>query len=266
MIIFDDVHFSYEDQTILNGVSFELAEGETMAVLGGSGSGKTTILRLLLGFVKPDAGRVIIDDTDITTLRESEFIEIRRRMGVVFQFGALFDSLSVGDNIAFPLRELRTMEEEEIIERVEEVVDSVGLDPDVLDQYPSELSGGMNRRVAVARAIITRPHIMLYDEPTTGLDPFACQLVCDLVIQMRDIYDVTSVFVTHQLAAAFRVATHFILLHRGELLFDGTGDELKKSPDPYITRFVNWEIGGLIDGTKEENKMERPVDRTTRSQ
>ena len=266
MIVFDDIHFAYDDETILDGVSFELAEGETMAVLGGSGSGKTTILRLLLGFVKPDAGRVIVDGTDITTLREHEFIEIRRRMGIVFQFGALFDSLSVGDNIAFPLRELRTIEEEEIIERVEEVVKSVGLDPDVLDQMPSELSGGMNRRVAVARAIVTRPHIMLYDEPTTGLDPFACQLVCDLVVQMRDMYEVSSIFVTHQLAAAFRVATHFVLLREGELLFDGTAEQLRNSSNPYITRFVNWEIGGLIDGTSEENEMERPVDRTTRSQ
>jgi phospholipid/cholesterol/gamma-HCH transport system ATP-binding protein len=257
MILFDDVHFAYENRTILNGVSFEIVPGETLAVLGGSGSGKTTILRLLLGFVKPDRGRIVIDGQDITPLEEYQLIEIRRKMGIVFQLGALFDSLTVGDNVAFPLRELRTMQEKEIIERVERVIESVGLDGGVLDQMPSELSGGMNRRVAIARAIVTYPQIMLYDEPTTGLDPYACQVVCDLVIQMRDLYDVTSIFVTHQLAAAFRVATHFLLLHEGVLLFDGTAGELRRSLDPYITQFINWEIGGLLDGTSEKNNLER---------
>lgn len=257
MIVFEDVHFSYRDRTVLEGVRFEVPHGETMAVLGGSGSGKTTILRLLLGFIKPDAGRILLDGQDITRLEEHDLVHIRRRMGVVFQLGALFDSLTVGENVAFPLRELRTMTEEEIIERVEAVVTSVGLDASVLDKMPSELSGGMNRRVAIARAIACRPDILLYDEPTTGLDPLACQVVCDLVVQLRDEHDVTGIFVTHQLAAAFRVATHFVMLHNGKLLFDGTEQELRRTTDPYIARFINWEIGELLDGTSTKGNLER---------
>lgn len=263
MIIFEDVHFAYRDEKILEGVSFEIEPGETLAVLGGSGSGKTTILRLLLGFVKADSGRVLVDGKDITSYDEHDLIAIRRMMGVVFQFGALFDSLTVGDNVAFPLRELRTMKEADIIARVVEIIESVGLNPGVLDQKPSALSGGMNRRVAIARAIVSNPRIMLYDEPTTGLDPFACQVVCDLVIQMRDTLDATSIFITHQLAAAFRVATHFILLKQGTLLFDGTAAELRQSKDEYITQFIHWEIGGLLDGTSKESDMERSSDRIT---
>lgn len=266
MIALQDVHFSYRDRQILKGISFEVPSGETIAVLGGSGSGKTTILRLLLGFVKPDAGHVLIDGQDITPMTERHLIDVRRRMGVVFQLGALFDSLTIGDNVAFPLRELRTMTEPEIIRRVEELIETVGLDRSVIDKMPSELSGGMNRRVAIARAIACRPHIILYDEPTTGLDPLACQVVCDLVIRLRDDFEVTSLFVTHQLAAAFRVATHFVLLRDGELVFNGTADELRRSTDPYIVQFVNWELGGLIDGNQENRDLERRVGRVTRYQ
>ena len=242
MIIFEDVHFAYHNQKILQGVNFTFKEGETVAVLGGSGSGKTTILRLMLGFVKPDAGRILVNDVDITPLKESELTDIRRSMGMVFQFGALFDSLTVGNNVAFPLRELRTMTEEAIIARVTEVIQDVGLDLRVLDQMPSELSGGMNRRVAIARAVVGFPKIMLYDEPTTGLDPIACEVVCDLVNELKNDMGVTSVFVTHQLAAAFRVASHFIMMRHGQLIFDGTATELRQSADPYITQFIRWEL------------------------
>jgi phospholipid/cholesterol/gamma-HCH transport system ATP-binding protein len=257
MIVFEDVHFSYRDRKILHGISFEVAEGETMAILGGSGSGKTTILRLLLGFMKPDAGRILVDDTDIVPLRERDLIEVRRKMGIVFQFGALFDSLTVGDNVAFPLRELRTMTEAAVIDRVTRVVQQVGLDPRVLDLMPSELSGGMNRRVAIARAIVHYPQFLLYDEPTTGLDPLACRMICDLVVQLRDEFGVTAIFVTHQLAAAFRVATHFVVLRHGHLIFDGTASELREVEDPYISQFIRWELGGLLDGTTETGHMER---------
>lgn len=257
MIVLRDVHFFYRDRHILKGVSFEVPAGQTIAVLGGSGSGKTTVLRLLLGFAKPDAGEILVNGQDIVSMTEHQLIDVRRRMGVVFQLGALFDSLAVGDNIAFPLRELRTMAEAEVIQRVEELIETVGLDPTVIDKMPSELSGGMNRRVAIARAIACRPQIILYDEPTTGLDPLACQVVCDLVIRLRDDYQVTSVFVTHQLAAAFRVATQFVLLRDGEILFDGSADELRRSTDPYITQFVNWEIGGLLDGSEKNGYLER---------
>lgn len=257
MIVFDDVHFSFPGRKILNGVSFTVADGETAAVMGASGSGKSTVLKLLLGFIKPDSGRILVNDVDIVPLKERELIAIRRKMGIVFQFGALFDSLTVGDNVAFPLREMRCFTEAEIIERVTEIVTRVGLDLRVLDQSPSELSGGMNRRVAIARAMIHRPEILLYDEPTTGLDPLACQVVCDLVTQMRDTFGVMSLFVTHQLAAAFRVATHFILARNGQVLFDGSADELRNATDPYLSHFVRWEIGGLLGGTEEERYLER---------
>lgn len=263
MIVFEDVHFAYRDKKILHGVSFSISEGETVAVLGGSGSGKTTVLRLLLGFVKPDSGRVIVDGIDISNLKEHELIDIRRSMGMVFQFGALFDSLSVGDNIAFPLREMRTMTEVEIIDRVTDAIKEVGLDPAVLDQNPSELSGGMNRRVAIARAIIGYPKIMLYDEPTTGLDPIACEMVCDLVNMLKDDIGVTSLFVTHQLVAAFHVASRFIMLKYGRLIFNGTKDEMEQADDPYIQQFLQWELGGLSYGTREKSDLERSADRIT---
>ena len=158
------------------------------------------------------------------------------------------------------------MTEEDVIERVEEVIVSVGLDTTVLNRMPSELSGGMNRRVAIARAVACRPDILLYDEPTTGLDPLACQVVCDLVIQLRDDYNVTSIFITHQLAAAFRVATHFVLLGHGQLLFDGSAEALRNSSDSYIIQFINWEIGGLVDGTPEKGDLERSSGWITRSE
>ena len=257
MIIFEDIHFSYRNQKILEGISFTIPEGETVAVLGGSGSGKTTILRLMLGFMKPDAGRILVDGIDIVPMSERDLIEIRRTMGIVFQFGALFDSLTVGNNIAFPLRELRTMPEDQIIARVTEAIQEVGLDSRVVDQMPSELSGGMNRRVAIARAIIGYPKILLYDEPTTGLDPMACEVVCDLVNKLKDDIGATSIFVTHQLAAAFRVASHFIMMRHGDLIFDGSASNMRKSEDPYITQFIRWELGGLIDGTSEKSDLER---------
>ena len=266
MVKFEDVHFSYRDQKILQGISFTIPQGETVAVLGASGSGKTTILRLLLGLMKPDSGRILVDDIDIAPMSENALINVRRTMGVVFQFGALFDSLTVGDNVAFPLRELRTMTEEQIIDRVTEAIQQVGLDPHVLDQMPSELSGGMNRRVAVSRAIVGYPKIMLYDEPTTGLDPMACEVVCDLVNELKDDIGVTSVFVTHQLAAAFRVASHFIMMRDGHLIFDGTASDMRKTEDPYIAQFIRWELGGLIDGTGEKSDMERSQGRVARTE
>ena len=214
VISFRDVHLSF-DRPILKGVTFELGPGTTKIVLGGSGSGKTTILRLILGLLKPDAGTIIVDGTEVSHLAEEEMRAVRLKIGMVFQEGALFDSLTVGDNVGYRLIEEGELEEAEIEERVREMLGFVGLEP-FYDRMPSELSGGQRRRVAVARALVARPQIMLYDEPTTGLDPITATNITDLIAKVRDLDGVSSIMVTHQLRDAYNVARTFMLRREGE--------------------------------------------------
>jgi phospholipid/cholesterol/gamma-HCH transport system ATP-binding protein len=260
ILAFRDVHLSF-DRPILKGVSFDLEQGTTKIILGGSGSGKTTILRLILGLLKPDEGSISVLGSEVAGMTEDEMRDIRLKVGMVFQEGALFDSLTVGQNVGYRLIE-DGLPEDEVEDRVREMLGFVELAP-FYERMPSELSGGQRRRVAVARALAARPRIILYDEPTTGLDPITATTITDLIVKVRDLDGVTSILVTHQLRDAFNVArtfmmrrngdfapsvvedmsvlegTEFLMLKEGEVEFEGSAHELQVSSDPYIREFLS---------------------------
>jgi phospholipid/cholesterol/gamma-HCH transport system ATP-binding protein len=252
----------YDDALILNNVSFVVRRGETKIILGGSGSGKSTILKLIIGLEKPDEGEIWIDGEEISRLRESELTRIRQKIGMVFQEGALFDSLSVADNVAYRLHEQGDLEEEEILDIVARTLGFVDLE-DAIGKMPSELSGGMRRRAAIARALVGSPKIMLYDEPTAGLDPLTATTINELVIKLRDLEGVSSVFVTHRLKDVFSMSnqylghkdgvlrymseeegnlclvnTRLLMLRDGAIIFDGFDEEIRRSQDEYIQKFL----------------------------
>ena len=261
VLSFRDVHLAY-DRPILKGVSFNLSPGTTKIVLGGSGSGKTTILRIVLGLLKPDAGSIVVDGTEVSGLTEQQMRDVRLKIGMVFQEGALFDSLTVGQNVGYRLTEDGQLDEEEIEARVRQMLGFVGLATH-FDKMPSDLSGGQKRRVAFARALVARPQIMFYDEPTTGLDPITSTTITDLICKVRDLDGVSSILVTHQLRDAFNVArtfmikkddeyvtsvvedmstlegTEFMMLREGTVVFEGSPHELQTSTDPYIREFLS---------------------------
>jgi phospholipid/cholesterol/gamma-HCH transport system ATP-binding protein len=260
IISFRDVHLSF-DRPILEGVSFDVYPGTTKIILGGSGSGKTTILRLILGLLKPDSGAIVVNGTPVVGLSEKDFRPIRLDIGMVFQEGALFDSMTVGENVGYRLRE-DGRPEAEIDARVEEMLGYVGLET-LARRMPSELSGGQRRRVALARALAAKPRTMLYDEPTTGLDPITATTITDLIVKVRDLDKVSSILVTHQLRDAFNVArsrvrpngggfeyeretdlsrltgTEFLMLRDGHVVFEGSPHELRTSLDPYLNEFLS---------------------------
>jgi len=238
MITFEQVTCSFENQTVLKEVSFTVAPRETKVIIGASGSGKTTILRLLLGLLKPVTGRIVVDGQEISTLTEQELIVLRRKIGMVFQEGALFDSMTVGENVGYRLFEEEQLSESEIEDRVRHLLGFVGLE-EALDMMPDELSGGMKRRVAIMRALAAvDARIMLYDEPTTGLDPMTARTICDLISRLRDAQGVTSVMVTHQMADAFRVGDRFLAIHDGRVAFEGTAEELRQCKDEHVRGFL----------------------------
>ena len=227
------------DEPILQDVSFAAKGGETIVVVGESGTGKSTILRLILRLLVPDKGRVCIDGDDITGLTFDQALEVRQKMGMVFQGAALFDSMTVNDNIAYPLREHTELSEDEIEARVREKLEFVDLDPDkVMDQMPSELSGGMRKRVGVARGLANNPEIMLYDEPTSGLDPLTTATITYLIIKLQRELGVTSVVVSHDIRSAFRMASKIALLANKNISFFGTPEEMTGSDDPYLREFL----------------------------
>jgi phospholipid/cholesterol/gamma-HCH transport system ATP-binding protein len=241
-------------------VSFKLHRGETKIIIGASGSGKSTLLKLIMGLEKPDGGQIFIDGEETTRLRERDMVPIRHRMGMVFQESALFDSMTVRENVAYRLYE-DGEDEDKIEPRVRKSLGFVGLE-DAIDKMPSELSGGMKRRVALARALIGEPEIMLYDEPTAGLDPVTSKKINELIIALRDIDNVTGIFVTHRMRDAFTLAsqyaqngngevtfqregkdlcianTRFLMLRDGRIIFEGPDELLRRSEDPYIKRFL----------------------------
>ncbi len=228
------------DRPVLDDVDMDVVEGETLLVLGESGVGKSTILKLILRLLLPDEGHIRVCGQEITELSFEEVLDLRRRIGMVFQSSALFDSMSVYGNVAYPLEENTKMDQDRIEQIVREKLEFVDLDPDqVMDQLPAELSGGMRKRVGIARAIATNPEIVLYDEPTAGLDPLAVETITDLIKKLQRELGVTSILVTHDLRAGFKVASRVNLLRDGEIIFRGTPEEMVATEDPYIRTFIN---------------------------
>jgi phospholipid/cholesterol/gamma-HCH transport system ATP-binding protein len=262
IVVFDKVSLAFDDKVILRNVSFTLITGRTKIILGASGAGKSTILKLILGLLKPDSGVIWVNGERVDTMSELEMMKVRADLGMVFQEGALFDSLTVAENVGYKLYEETNMPPQLVRARVEEVLGFIGL-ADYIDRMPSELSGGQRRRVAIARAMAAKPRILLYDEPTTGLDPITASTVDDEIIKLRDLENVSSIVVTHQLRDAFYVATHeaerrddgllrilpadadkseeaeFIMLKDGRIAFEGHAAELRGSKDPYLQTFLS---------------------------
>jgi phospholipid/cholesterol/gamma-HCH transport system ATP-binding protein len=262
IVVFDKVSLAFDDKVILRNVSFTLITGRTKIILGASGAGKSTILKLILGLLKPDSGVIWVNGERVDTMSELEMMKVRADLGMVFQEGALFDSLTVAENVGYKLYEETNMPPQLARARVEEVLGFIGL-ADYIDRMPSELSGGQRRRVAIARAMAAKPRILLYDEPTTGLDPITASTVDDEIIKLRDLENVSSIVVTHQLRDAFYVATHeaerrddgllrilpadadkseeaeFIMLKDGRIAFEGHAAELRGSKDPYLQTFLS---------------------------
>jgi len=238
VIELDHVSLAF-DEPVLEEISFAANEGETVVVVGESGTGKSTILKLILRLLVPDQGRVLIDGEDITGLSFEEALKVRQKMGMVFQGAALFDSMTVFENVAYPLREHTDLNEEEIEARVREKLEFVDLDPDkVIQQMPAELSGGMRKRVGIARGMANNPELMLYDEPTSGLDPLTTGTITRLIMKLQRELGVSSVVVSHDIRSAFRMATKVALLHDHHVVFFGTPEEMTGSDNEYIRDFL----------------------------
>ena len=260
-VVFEDVALAFGENNVLRGVSFSLARGETKALFGVAGSGKSLILKLALGLIRPDSGSVIVLGHDVTQMREQDLFELRGKIGMVFQESALFDSLSVRENVAYRLMEARGIYDDEIDRRVREVLRFVELEH-TLELSPAELSGGMRRRVAIARALITQPELLLYDSPTGGLDPVTSNTIIELIVKQRDVYHTSALMVTHRLQDAFTMATHefdkqtnamvslppgkhchvpmsFLILRDGKVIFDGDVQQLASTEDEYIKEYIS---------------------------
>ena len=238
VIQLEQVHLAF-DTPVLEDVSFGVSPGETVVIVGESGTGKSTILKLILRLLVPDSGRVLVDDQNIVDLSFEEALRVRQKMGMVFQGAALFDSMTVFENVAYPLREHTEMSEDEIEARVREVLSFVDLDPDkVMEQLPSELSGGMRKRVGVARGMANNAEVMLYDEPTSGLDPLTTGTITRLIMKLQRELGVTSIVVSHDIRSAFRMATKVALLYEHTVRFFGTPEEMTGSDDEYIRDFL----------------------------
>ena len=237
IIEFRQVSKSFNSTPVLSGMDLVIRPAETITIIGGSGIGKSVTLKLIVGLMKPETGQVLIEGENIVPLTEDQLIRVRKKIGMVFQGGALFDSLSVGENIAYPLREHTTMSEKEIRGRVRETLHLVGLDG-VEGKDPAELSGGMRKRVALARAISLAPRIILYDEPTTGLDPTNTEKINDLIVDMDEKLGVTSVVVTHDMRSAFKISDRIALLYQGKIVFAGTPGEIESSDLPVVRQFI----------------------------
>ncbi|MGB0587242.1 MAG: ABC transporter ATP-binding protein [Limisphaerales bacterium] len=240
MIEVSQIKKSFGDQVVLNSVSFSVKEGESVAIIGRSGTGKSVLIKHLVGLLSPDEGSVRVDGQDLVGMTERQLLGVRQKFGMLFQSAALFDSMSVHDNIAFPLRRSGVTEIAEIDRRVEEVLGLVEL-PGVGGKMPSELSGGMQKRVGLARAIVHRPQIILYDEPTTGLDPVVADSIDQLMIRVRDHYKVTSIVITHDMRCARRMGQRIIYLRDGQVYLDALADEVFNSNDPQVARFIRGE-------------------------
>ncbi|HEY4442072.1 MAG TPA: ATP-binding cassette domain-containing protein [Candidatus Elarobacter sp.] len=241
----DDVCVRYGPKIVMQNLSLDIVEGAITCIIGLSGAGKSTILRLLNGLKKPDSGRVFVREREVSAMPERELIDFRRSIGFSFQFAALFDSLTVYDNIALPLREHTKKSEHEIETEVMSVLESVGLEM-AAQRYPADLSGGMVKRAGFARAVITNPEAVLYDEPTTGLDPIITHLLTDLIVKLRDRLKGTAVVVSHDLESIYQMADYIAMLFEGAIVAYGTVDEIKRSPNPIVQQFLQGSEVGPI--------------------
>jgi len=259
-VVFEHVTFGFDEQVVLRDVSFTIPRGSMKILLGASGSGKSVLLKLILGLHRPDSGKILVNGYRISDLSERELLRLRADIGMLFQEGALFDSLTVAENVGYRLYEETDMPGDQVRQRVEEVLEFIGL-KDFIDRLPSELSGGQKRRVAIARAMAAKPNLLLFDDPTSGLDPIIATTVDDEIVKLRDLQQVTSIVVTHQIRDAFYVAHHqarlesgrasiralaeqdggrasFMVLHDGQICFEGTAAELRASRDRYLREFM----------------------------
>ena len=243
MIRIQGLRKSFGRQPVLRGVDLDVATGEVMIVIGRSGGGKSVLLKHLLGLLRPDAGAVVVDGTDITKLRGAALEAVRRRYGVVFQGGALFDSMSVFDNVAFPLREKTTLGAGDVAQRVEEKLVQVGL-VDMGHKNPAEISGGMRKRVAIARALVTEPEIVLFDEPTTGLDPILVNTIHGLIQDLHRKFRFTAVMVSHEIPEIFEIADRVAMLHEGVIVETGDARSIQSSTNPIVQQFIHGAVEG----------------------
>jgi phospholipid/cholesterol/gamma-HCH transport system ATP-binding protein len=235
------LHKRFGSQPVLRGVDLDIATGEIMVVIGRSGGGKSVLLKHLIGLLRPDSGSVAVDGTEISRLRGSELDRVRERYGVVFQGGALFDSMSVAENVAFPLREKSRLKPAEIKNRVEEKLEQVGLS-DVGHKNPAEISGGMRKRVAIARALVTEPEIVFFDEPTTGLDPILVNTIHHLIVELHRKFRFTAVMVSHEIPEIFEIADRVAMLHEGRIIEVGAPEALRASTNPIVQQFIRGDI------------------------
>lgn len=236
-ILVQDVYKGFDDEPVLRGVSLEVREGDTMAVIGASGVGKSVLLKTIVGLLEPDSGRIEVDGQDVRALTREALYELRRQVGYVFQFAALFDSMTVFDNVAMGVRRIPGIENTAMRERVAEALERVEMDR-FESRYPAELSGGQRKRVGLARAVALRPKYLLYDEPTTGLDPVTTAVIDRMIQKMERELGVTSVVITHEIESAYRVADRIAMLDEGRIRFEGTPAELKRVDDPVVRAFV----------------------------
>ena len=233
----NDVHRTFGQNHVLRGLDLEVLDGETLCIIGFSGAGKSVILKHMGGLIRPDSGDVLVDGQNVSDLDVGELNELRRDIGYVFQFAALFDSMNIAENVAMGLRRMPDMYDDEIMARVSECLALVDLEG-TEDRYPSELSGGMVKRAGLARAIATRPTYLLYDEPTTGLDPVTVTVIDRLIVRMKEELGVTGVVITHDIASAYRISDRIVMLHEGRIRTSGTIDEIKESRDPLLRSFL----------------------------
>jgi phospholipid/cholesterol/gamma-HCH transport system ATP-binding protein len=239
------VHRSFGSQQVLRGINLRVQKGEILAIIGQSGSGKTVLLRLIIGLVRPNHGQVFIEDADITQLSGRRLDRVRERFGMLFQGGALFDSMTVFDNVAFPLREKTDLSSAEIAAQVQKMLENVGL-VDMGYKFPAELSGGMKKRTALARALVTNPSIILFDEPTTGLDPILGHAIHQLIQETHDAFGYTAVIVSHEIPEVFDIATRVAVIHEGRIIAEGTPEMILNSSDPFIQQFISGSLEGPV--------------------
>ncbi len=237
MIQLKDVYKSFGSKRVLDGFTLDVAEGETTVIIGYSGTGKSVAIKHIVGLLEPDAGEVIVDGLNVAELPRRELYALRAKIGYVFQFAALFDSFSIGENVAMGLRKQGELDDAEIRHRVEEALDLVDLE-NVRDRFPAELSGGMRKRVGIARAIALRPKYILYDEPTTGLDPVTSAVIDQLMVRMREKLDVTGIVITHDMRSAYTVGTRIAMLYEGRVRWEGTVADIKRTTDPIVRQFI----------------------------